>query len=75
MRKSPTSQELDQLVAITMGALPDSLRARKVALVTLLFLLPRDYAGREIVSEALQGLRIHEQAQARFTLDFTTQGK
>ena len=66
MRKTPTPAQWDLLVSITMSALPDSLRARKTALVTLLYALPRNYAGREHVSEALQGLRIHEAAQARF---------
>lgn len=66
MRKSPTAAELDMLTSITMGALPDSLTQRKAALVTLLYLLPRDYVNRAVVSEALQHLRAHEQAQARF---------
>ena len=66
MRKAPTNAELDSLVGITMCALPDSFTQRKAALVTLLYLLPRGYEGREHVNEALQCLRIHEQAQARF---------
>lgn len=66
MRNRPTTEELDQMVAITMGALPDSLRARKAALVTLLWLLPRSYAGRTDIGKALMCLRNHEQAQARF---------
>lgn len=66
MRKSPTNAELDAHVALVMGALPDSFSQRKAALVTLLFLLPRGYARRDEVGEALRALRIHEQAQARF---------
>lgn len=66
MRKTPSNAELDLLVGLTMGALPDSFSQRKAVLVTLLFLLPRGYAGRDAVCEALRGLRIHEQAQARF---------
>ena len=66
MRKQPTTAELDLLVSITMNSLPDSLSQRKAALVTLLYLLPRNYEGRVFVSESLAGLRAHDQAQARF---------
>lgn len=66
MRKTPTNEELDLLVGITMGALPDSFTKRKAALVTLLFVLPRRYSRRHEIGKALNALRIHEQAQARF---------
>ena len=66
MRKTPTTAELDLLVSITMSALPDSLRARKAALVTLLYVLPRSYARRHEIGKALSALRAHEAAQARF---------
>lgn len=66
MRKAPTEQELDLLAGITMGALPDSFTQRKAALVTLLYILPRSYAGRSKVGQALSALHAHEQAQARF---------
>ncbi len=72
MRKTPTNAELDLLVSTTVGALPDSLTKRKAVLVTLDWLLPRDCARRPDIKEMLRGLRIHEQAQARFQF---TQGK
>lgn len=73
MRNKPTTAEFDLLVGITMRSLPDSLTQRKAALVTLLYLLPRSYEGRAVVSESLAGLRAHDQAQARF--QFTPGGK
>lgn len=72
MRKAPTTSQLDEFLAVHMAALPDSISRRKSALETLLYLLPRSYAGREIVAESLRTLRLHEQAQARFQF---TQGK
>lgn len=72
MRKTPTKAELDLLVSIVMGALPDSFTQRKTALVTLLFVLPRGYSRRHEIGKALSALRIHEQAQARFQF---SQGK
>lgn len=66
MRKSPTEQELDLLVGITMGALPDSFTQRKAALVTLLYLLPRSYGGRSKVGQALSTLHAHDQVRFQF---------
>lgn len=66
MRSKPTTEELDALVQRVMASLPDSLRARKAELVTLLWLLPRDYRGRDDIGKTLHSPRIHEQAQARF---------
>lgn len=72
MRKAPTDEQMDDFLAIHMGALPDSLSARKKALVTLLLLLPHSYSRRHDVAESLRALHLHEAAQARFQF---SQGK
>lgn len=59
-------QHLDRFVARNMETLPDSLTDRKEHLVTLLSLLPKNYARRSGVVMALEAIRTHEQEQLKF---------
>ena len=67
MSSKPTPQQLESFVAHTMTNLPDSLRLRKATLVTLLYLLPRDFAGRCEVVKSLEAIHAHERTQLKFS--------
>ena len=49
-----------------MANLPDSLTARKEDLITLLSLLPKNYARRGEIILALEAIHAHERAQMEF---------
>lgn len=57
---------LDHFVARSMAALPDKISERKEDLVTLLWLLPKDYPRRIDIIKALELIKQHEQAQFKF---------
>lgn len=66
MSTKPTAHHLDSFVAHSVSTLPDSLRARKTILVTLLSLLPKNYHDRARLWKLLENLHQHESAQLKF---------
>lgn len=74
MNAKPTAQHLDAFVSHTMATLPDSLRLRKVVLVTLISLLPKTYPGRNRILKLIEALRAHENTQLTFRAMFQGDG-
>lgn len=67
MISKPTTAHVDRLVAHTVASLPDSLRERKILLVTLHALAPRDYEHRDDIMAMVEALRQHEELQLKFS--------
>jgi hypothetical protein len=66
MNSKPTKEHVNAFVEHVVATLPDSLRLRKICLVTLESLLPRDYPGRHQLAKLTETLRAHEGAQLHF---------
>jgi len=66
MTRDRFTKHLDRFVARTMANLSDRLSERKEDLVTLLRLLPKNYARRTDIMIVLRGIQQHERAQSKF---------